>query len=195
MAPAQMAKTTTRGPRLPAGERRDAIVEAAMIEFASGGLAGTSTEAIARRAGVSQPYVFQLFGTKRALFLAAVQRGFERTRSTFEAAARRHEKAPDPDCPDVLTALGKAYMRLLADRTLLLVQLHAYAAAADPEVRAAVRAEYATTIGTVRKLADGASPADLQTFFASGMLLNVAAALGLEGNPEAWSLDDLGGAG
>ncbi len=166
-----------------------------MIEFASGGLAGTSTEAIARRAGVSQPYVFQLFGTKRALFLAAVHRGFERTRSTFEAAARRHEKAPDPDCPDVLTALGKAYMRLLADRTLLLVQLHAYAAAADPEVRAAVRAEYAATIGTVRKLADGASPADIRTFFASGMLLNVAAALGLEGNPEAWSLDDLGGAG
>jgi len=186
-------KPSSRGTRLPADERRAAIVEAAMTEFAAGGLAGTSTEAIARRAGVSQPYVFQLFGTKRALFLAAVQRGFERTRATFEQAARRHNETPDPDCPDVLTALGKAYMRLLADRTLLLVQLHAYAACADPEVRTAVRAEYAATIAAVRDLAGDATAENLRTFFASGMLLNVAAALGLEGTPESWSLDAIGG--
>jgi AcrR family transcriptional regulator len=75
--------------RLTAEERRDAVVAAAMTEFAQTGYAGTSTEAIARRSGVSQPYLFQLFGTKKDLFLAAVRHGFGRTRTVFEVVGRQ----------------------------------------------------------------------------------------------------------
>src|SRR5262245_66583929 len=79
----------TRGPRMSADERRDAIVAAATEEFAVGGLVGASTEAIARRVGVSQPYVFQLFGTKKDLFIAVVRNCFARLRLSFETAAKQ----------------------------------------------------------------------------------------------------------
>src|SRR3984885_15594044 len=73
--------------RVPAAERRDALVEAAVHEFAQTGLHGTPVDRIARRVGVAQPYVFSLFANKRELFLAAVERGFERVLDIFEAAA------------------------------------------------------------------------------------------------------------
>ena len=63
--------------RVPAAERRDALIDAAVHEFAHGGLHGTPVDRIARHVGVAQPYVFSLFGSKRELFLAAVERGFE----------------------------------------------------------------------------------------------------------------------
>src|SRR3954454_20428550 len=115
--------TAATATRRSAEERRDLIVAAAMVEFAQGGLAGTSTELIARRAGVSQPYVFQLFGTKKELFLAIVRRCFERTRFAFEDAARQQNLQPIEGCNTVLDAMGKTYMKMLEDRTLLLVQL------------------------------------------------------------------------
>ena len=74
--------------RLSAEERRDEVVAAAVTEFSQGGLAGTSTEAIARRAGVSQPYLFQLFGTKKELFIAVIRRCFERTTVHFQVVGR-----------------------------------------------------------------------------------------------------------
>src|SRR5712691_12211077 len=106
-----------RGQRQTADERRDAIVAAATEEFATGGLVGASTEAIARRVGVSQPYVFQLFGTKKDLFLAVVRSCFARTRLAFEAAAERWTPESE-DCDTRLGAMGIAYKRLVADRTL-----------------------------------------------------------------------------
>src|SRR6478735_11876508 len=108
---------TARPGRMTADERRDAIVAAAVEEFATGGLVGASTEAIAKRAGVSQPYVFQLFGTKKDLFLAVVRRCFGRTRIAFEAAAGNYVPDQNPDCNTVLQAIGQEYMRLLANRT------------------------------------------------------------------------------
>src|SRR6266700_3589556 len=65
---------THTGVRMSAGERRETVLEAAVAEFALRGLAGTSTEDVARRAGISQPYLFRLFPTKKALFLALVER-------------------------------------------------------------------------------------------------------------------------
>src|SRR3954465_1874893 len=121
-------RTPTASPtRMSADERRAAIVAAGIEEFASHGLAGASTEAIARRAGVSQPYVFQLFGTKKELFLAIVRRCFERTRLAFDEAARRQELGMIDGCNTVLEAMGRAYMAMLDDRTLLMVQMQAYA--------------------------------------------------------------------
>jgi AcrR family transcriptional regulator len=176
-----------RGPRQTADERRDAVVAAATEEFATGGLVGASTEAIARRVGVSQPYVFQLFGTKKDLFLAVVGSCFSRIVLTFEDAAARWTPGTD-DCDSPLMAMGKAYKKLLADRTLLLVQLQSYAACSDPDVRAAVREGWGLLYRRVREVS-GASREEIHQFFAEGMLLNLGAAVGLPGAVKDWSLE------
>jgi AcrR family transcriptional regulator len=178
----------TQTTRHTAGERRDEIVVAALHAFAEGGYTGTSTETIARAVGVSQPYLFQLFGTKRELFLAAVRHAFGRTRLVFHEAARR---GPDDDqACSVLELMGHAYMRLLSDRDLLRVQLQAYAACGDDDVRQVVREEFAALYVSVKR-DSGASNDEIHRFFAEGMLLNVAAALELGGTPETWSLSGL----
>src|SRR5947209_8557708 len=96
------ATTRPRPERISGAERREEILEAAVAEFALKGLHGTSTEAIAARVGVSQPYLFHFYGTKKDLFLAAVARGFDRVQEVFEAAVRS-----DPE--DKLKAMGLAY--------------------------------------------------------------------------------------
>lgn len=163
-------------PRQTAGARRTDILAAAAAEFAVHGLNGTSTEAIARRAGVSQPYLFRLFGTKKALFLATLERGFDRVGQSFgQAAAEAIAGGTDP-----FDAMGLRYMELLTDRDELLLQMHGYAACADKEVRKTVRRRFAelwTWLGTL----PGGDPARVQTFLAAGMLLNVAAAMDLTG--------------
>ena len=121
---------------MPAAERREAILEAALVEFARGGLHGTATEDIARRAGITQPYVFRLFGTKKALYIATIERCFDRIHRAFEAAV----KAAEPGAE--LQAMGAAYGPLLRDRSLLLGQMHSYADCADPDVRAVVSRRY-----------------------------------------------------
>jgi len=178
----------TSNTRLTADERRDELIDAALHAFADGGYAGTSTDSIARAVGVSQPYLFQLFGTKRELFLAVVRRCFGRTGLVFHEAARR---GPDDDqsCT-VLELMGHAYMRLLSDTDLLRVQLQAYAACGDDDVRQVVREEFAELYASVKR-DSGASNEDIHRFFAEGMLLNVAAALELGGTPETWSLGRL----
>ena len=159
--------------RRSAGERRVEIVEIAISHFAQHGYNGTSTDQVAREAGISQPYLFRLFGTKRGLFLACHEVMHGRIAETFAEAAR--DVAPEERMP----AMGRAYTDLLADRTTLLFQMQSYAACADPEIQARVRERYADL---VRQVADatGAEPAELWGFFANGMLLNVIAALNLE---------------
>jgi len=173
------------GRRLTADERRSEIIDAAVVAFGAGGLAGTSTEDIARLAGVSQPYLFRLFGTKRELFLAAVDRMFERIDLAFEEAGRH----PATDAPAGQNAsfvsLGRAYGELLADRALLRLQLHAFAACDDPVVRVFVRQRFADLVERVAGLTS-VSPMELRTFFAEGMLLNVAAAMDLTEADVAW---------
>jgi AcrR family transcriptional regulator len=172
---------------MTAEERRDAVVAAATEEFAIGGLVGASTEAIARRVGVSQPYVFQLFGTKKRMFLAVVESCFSRIILAFEDAAARWKPGTD-DCDSPLMAMGLTYKKLLADRTLLLVQLQAYAACSDPDVRAAVRAGWRRLYRRVSDVS-GASREDIHQFFAEGMLLNLGAAVGLPGKAMDWTLE------
>src|SRR4051794_8161894 len=162
-------------PRMSAGDRRAQIVELAVEEFAGHGLHGTSTEAIAHRAGVSQPYVFRLFGTKKALFLACAERCFERIRGAFRAAAAA---AGDVPPAERLAAMGAAYVELLSDRTLLRSQLQLYAACEDPEIRTVARQRWGALVREVERLS-GASPEELRAFMAHGMLLNVAAAMDL----------------
>jgi AcrR family transcriptional regulator len=150
-------------------------------EFAQGGLAGTPVERIARRVGVAQPYVFSLFQSKRELFLAACERGFERVAETFRRAAREYEQGSAfNDCEDTLEAMGMAYKALLADdRDCLMLQHQSYAACGDEVVRTRVRKRYAELVEEVRALS-GAEDERLDDFFRHGMSLNVAAALGVE---------------
>ncbi|HEX3874476.1 MAG TPA: TetR/AcrR family transcriptional regulator [Solirubrobacteraceae bacterium] len=173
------ADTTTR--RVPAAERRDALISAAVHEFAQTGLHGTPVDRIARRVGVAQPYVFSLFANKRELFLAAVERGFERVVGVFEDAAAAYGAGQSPvDCEDVLMAMGLAYVDLLhSDRDYLLLQHQSYAACADEVVRDRVRHRYAELASRVQELSR-ATPDRIDEFFRKGMALNVAAALGVE---------------
>jgi len=167
--------------RVPAAERREELIDAAVHEFARGGLHGTAVDRIARRVGVAQPYVFSLFPTKRDLFLAAVERGFEQVADTFRRAAVSYaEGTAPPDCEDVVEAMGRAYAELLvSDRDYLMLQHQSYAACDDEVVRERVRHGYAELVELAGQLSH-AEPERLDDFFRHGMALNVAAALGVE---------------
>lgn len=176
--------------RLSAAERKDDVLEAAIVAFAGHGLEGTSTEDIARRAGISQPYLFRLFGTKKELFIASVRRCFRETLELFQRAAegKRGEEA--------LRAIGEAYQELLrSDRTRLRMQMQSYAAAAeDAEVRDVVRACYGDLVAYVRRVS-GADWPEVWQFFATGMMLNVLASMGFDDTPEPWMAELLAGCG
>jgi AcrR family transcriptional regulator len=167
--------------RVPAAERREELISAAVHEFAHGGLHGTPVERIARRVGVAQPYVFSLFANKRELFLAALERSFELVAETFRGAAEDYREGRAPaDCADALEAMGRAYKQLLSsDRDYLMLQHQSYAACEDELVRARVRHRYAELVALAGELS-GADGERLDDFFRHGMALNVAAALGVE---------------
>ena len=166
--------------RMPAVERRELVLDVAVAEFAVHGLAGTSTEDVARRAGISQPYLFRLFPTKKALFLALVDRCFRRVQDTFIAAAG------DLTGEEAKMAMADAYERLLDDRTLLLLQMQAYAACDDPDIRAVTRAGFKKLWELVERLT-GLPFQTVVEFFAGGMLMNVAAAMDLRAVDERWT--------
>jgi AcrR family transcriptional regulator len=166
--------------RKSAEERRESVLDAALVEFAEHGLHGASTETIAAKAGISQPYVFRLFGTKKELFVAVVNRCFRETLDVFQRAAegKRGEEA--------LMAIGKAYNQLLDDRVRLRGQMQAYAASDDPEIRQVVRDGYGDLVAYVERVSE-APPERISQFFATGMLLNVIASMGLEDASEPWA--------
>ncbi len=160
--------------RMSADERREAVLDAAMIEFGLGGYVGTSTESIARRVGVSQPYLFRLFPSKKAIFLAAVERCFDRIQALFETAA----EGLTGDA--AMSAMGTAYNGLLDDRQILQMQLQMWATACnDDEVRDATRRRMGRLLATVERLG-GLDEQRLTQFMAYGMLLNVMGAMDIE---------------
>jgi AcrR family transcriptional regulator len=166
--------------RMDPDERRDQVIAAALIEFAEGGLAGTSTEAIAVRAGISQPYLFKMFGTKRDLFIAASKRCFDNVSQTFAEAAKGLAGE------DALHAMGAAYTSLIADRQNLMGQLQMYAACHDEGVREFARDGFRKLYQLVDQIS-GAPAEELATFFAKGMLCNLSAALSLAEIDEPWA--------
>ncbi len=165
---------------MSADQRRDQVLDAALIEFAQGGLAGTSTDAIAERAGISQPYLFRLFGTKREMFIAAASRCFDNIAEAFAVAADGLAGL------DAMRAMGESYHGLIADRDNLLAQLQMYAACGDADIRDCARAGFRKLYNQV-SAATGAGPAELALFFARGMLCNVATALQLDEVEEPWA--------
>jgi AcrR family transcriptional regulator len=165
-----------------ADERREEILEAAQGVFAVRGLHGTPTMEIAKAAGISQAYLFRLFPTKAELYIALVQRCNERVQRTFADAAAAAKASGD----DVLPAMGRAYIGLLADRNLLLGQLHAHAACDDEAIRDEMRRGFAQLVDLVER-ESGAEPDEVRTFFAHGMLLNVLAAMRADESDAHWA--------
>ena len=161
--------------------RRASILRAAIVEFARSGYAGTSTEAIASRAGISQPYIFRLFGTKKDLFIATYDAVTAAIEDAFVAAA------DGLSGEDAMMAMGLAYLELLQDPDLLQVQLHGFAAAAaDPDIARACQETFRRLWHLVRETT-GVEGEELREFFAQGMLCSVIAAIDLRSVAEPWA--------
>ncbi|NNH75287.1 TetR/AcrR family transcriptional regulator [Nocardia uniformis] len=179
--------------RMKASERMEEVLTAAVSAFAESGYAATKTDEIARRAGVSQPYVIRLFQSKQQLFLATLHRVCDRIEEVFRTAAAE-AATTDPD--EILPAMGHAYKIFLADRDLLLVLLHGFSAASDPAIGPDVRDRYGHMYNMIRETT-GAPVSEVRRFMATGMLMTVMAAMQVVG-PDAiettWAtemLDDL----
>jgi AcrR family transcriptional regulator len=172
-----MSSTATRQ---TAEERREAVLEAAASEFSRKGLHGASTEAIAKTAGISQPYLFRLFGTKKELYLAATRLKMEEIYQAFERASRGKTGE------EALLAMGDAYQQLIEDRERLQLMLQCMAAAADdPEIREGMRRVWRDLVELVERVGGG-TQAEVSAFFAKGMLLNVLNAMRLFDEPAPW---------
>src|ERR1700735_1556253 len=161
-------------------QRRSQVLGIAAGEFANHGLHGASTELIARRAGITQTYIFRMFGTKKALFLEVMVAAFDRMTQGMRDAAGSETGL------DALSRMGAQYNELLADRTALLLQLQGFAACGDPEVRDAVRDSFGRMWQTVAE-ATGLDPVTIKAFLAFGMLLNSGAALHVAELDEPWA--------
>ncbi len=161
-------------------ERRSQVLGIAAGEFANHGLHGASIEAIAHEAGITQAYVFRMFGTKKALFVELVGIAFDRFSDGMSQAANGARGL------SALALMGSQYYELLADRTTLLLQLQGFAACGDSEVRDLVRARLAHMWNTVADTA-GLDPVTVKSFLAFGMLLNNMAALDIDELDEPWA--------
>ncbi len=169
-SPAPLSKT-----RMNAAERRQLVLAAASKAFARGGYYGTTTDAVAREAGVSQPYVVRMFGSKAELFREVFARAVERVMTEFEPVLAKI--SADPENEELWGEMGAAYTQLLLDdRDLLLVMMHGFAAGSTPEIGAQART-WMTRIYTEIRDRSGATPDQVRTFIAGGMLLNTLVAM------------------
>jgi AcrR family transcriptional regulator len=167
--------------RQTAGERRTAVLAAAITEFARSGYAGTSTEAIASRAGISQPYLFRLFGTKKDLFVATYDLVGNRIISELTRAGEGLEGE------EAKIAMGEAYLELMQDPEMLQVQLHGFAAApADPDIARSCRRTFEVLADLFYERTH-LSDDELRGFFAMGMLINVMSAIDLLSVSDPWA--------
>ncbi|MCW2954896.1 MAG: transcriptional regulator, TetR family [Conexibacter sp.] len=174
-----------------AAERREALIEAAVVVFAEHGYHGTPTTEIARAAGISQAYLFRLFPTKAELYVATIERCYERISAAMRGAAQDARASGEED---LLGQMGLAYTALLRDPAVLRGTLHSFAAASggDPAVVAAVRGGYAGLVTLVKQLT-GADQDRIRDFFATGMLLTVLASMDARSIDADWVATLLGG--
>jgi AcrR family transcriptional regulator len=166
--------------RHTAEERREAVFDVAAHEFARKGLHGASTDEIARRAGISQPYLFRLFGTKKDLYLETAARKMEETYRVFEQVSRGKSGR------EALDAMGEAYTELsAADRDRILLMLQCFASCEDDDVRATVRKIWRDMVELAEQRS-GAPAEEVSRFFAKGMLLTITMAMKLGEEPTPW---------
>jgi AcrR family transcriptional regulator len=172
-----VASTKTRQ---TASERRDAVLDAAKHEFAAKGYHGTSTEDIARAAGISQPYLFRLFGSKKELYLAAARRGVDDLYAVFSEAARGKSG------PAALAAMGEAYSELMRDHDRLMLMLRCWTTCDDPDICRLSRSAWRDLVDLAEQ-ASGEPPEVVSQFFACGTLISVFMSMQLLERPEPWA--------
>lgn len=163
-----MTTAPTKTTRMDASNRRELMLQAATRAFAQGGFAGTSTNAVAKEANVSQPYVIRMFGTKRELFRLVFQRAIDAIIDAFDAALSSTEPHPDGR---VWTALGAAYTELVTDRDLLMVMTHGFTAGNTPEIGVQGRSGLGAIYRKIRE-GTGCTPNEARDFLAQVLLLN-----------------------
>ncbi|MEU1298630.1 TetR/AcrR family transcriptional regulator [Streptomyces shenzhenensis] len=172
--------------RMSADERREGVIRAAIAEFAQGGYYGTSTEAIAKRVGVSQPYLFRLFPGKKAIFAAASLRCIDDVCRVLGEAGEGLEGE------EAVHAMAQAYVRMIQEQPeRLRMQMQTFIAVAaaeaegDHEFGEAVRAGWMRLWETVH-LPLGADENETTSFLAYGMLINTLAAMGFPPDHRVW---------
>ena len=146
-------------------DRRELVLEAATEVFGEFGYVGSTTNQVAKAAGVSQPYVVRMFGTKEKLFLAVLGRALGALLNAF-----RVEIARESDV-HLGRRLGGAYVGMLRQRGVLLSLMHGFVLGSDPVIGAYARAGLLEVYAVLRDEA-GFSPAECQQFLATGMLVN-----------------------
>lgn len=172
-------KTSQPRKRKTADERREEVIAAAIVEFATYGYYGGSTERIAAAAGISQPYVLRLFGTKKAIFLAAFHRVCSNIMETWRIAnARldRGERASPPTPTERLDAMGQSFLDLVTNVNDLRLVLQGFSSAEDDDIRAAAHAGLKEMFDWVWQTT-GAGIEDVRQHFSYGMMLMVAASI------------------
>lgn len=172
--------------RMSADERREGVIRAAIAEFSQRGYYGTSTEAIAKRVGVSQPYLFRLFPGKKAIFVAASLRCVDDVCRVLGEAGEGFQGE------EAVHAMARAYARLIQEQPeRLLMQMQTYIAVAAAEAEGdhqfgeAVRAGWMRLWETVH-LPLGADDNETTVFLAYGMLINTLAAMGFPPGHRVW---------
>lgn len=159
---------------MKAADRRILILDAAMEEYGRSGMHATSVEVIADRAGVSQPYIFRLFGTKNDLIVAAIEHHTVGLRQAFRDAVEQRDPGSSP-----LEAMAVAYIDLMTnDVNSLRCQLHTWAAGSDPAIKDVAQRTYREIWEDIAELS-GATADEVRDFMGHGMLLTVLASLDL----------------
>ncbi len=163
--------------------RRATIADAALRVFARSGYHATPVAEVAKQSGFSQAYVFRLFDDKLTLFIAAIDRCFERVREAIEEGANR-ATGSGPEA--MLEAMGHAYAELIGDRDLLMIQVHAQSASDIPQIRDAMRRGLAAVVTVVRERSRADGPA-IQRFIAYGQLCHLIVTLDLDTVETDWA--------
>ncbi len=200
---ATMSTERSSGSRSTAEAQRARVVAHAVHVFARTGYHATPVTDVAAAAGISAAYIFRLFPGKLGLFVAAVEHCYDRMRLAMVRGAQAAEQADGQESPaEVLTAMGDAYVELIRDRDLLMLQVHAQSACEVPKIRQAVQRGLGDLVTTVSTLS-GAPAAEVQRFIAYGLICQLVVTAGLENVADGWAqtlttgirhLDELGSA-
>jgi AcrR family transcriptional regulator len=157
---------------MKSGERRELILAAAAGVFGERGYVGATTDAVAKAAGVSQPYVVRMFGSKAELFRAVLERSLDKLLEGFRQEIREHRPTDD----DLPACIGRRYVDLLSDRGLLLSLMQAFLLGADPEIGPTARAGFLRVYRVLRDEA-GFTPDEASGFLSTGMMINTLVGL------------------
>jgi AcrR family transcriptional regulator len=169
--------------RSTAEARRAVVLARAVTVFARNGYHATPVTEVAAAASISPAYVFRLFNDKLGLFVAALDHCYRRV---LQALADGADSAAGGEPDEILSAMGGAYAGLIADRDLLMLQVHALSAADVPEIGEAVRRGYQLVV-TFAEERSGGSPEAVQRFIAYGQLCHLIVAAGLGRVPDRWA--------